>query len=188
MQILRLGLVPGGGTRSVTFEAHQNLTSDFAHVYVICISSGWWWNLCQQLYSRSKSPASTFKPPAEHPPRSENPDPAEGGHGLLSVSWAACQQDIDCGSSGPWGVREWGPGSSLEARLDWELGSSQTRSEPWAICHVPFLNESYCGREEFSSTTGARAKSYNVYFGYIYFTYIFKIHVNARIKNVSGEQ
>lgn len=42
MQILRLGLVPGGGTRSVTFEAHQNLTSDFAHVYVICISSGWW--------------------------------------------------------------------------------------------------------------------------------------------------
>lgn len=27
-------------------------------------------NLCQQLYSRSKSPASTFKPPAEHPPRS----------------------------------------------------------------------------------------------------------------------
>lgn len=94
-------------------------------------------NLCQQLDSRSKSPAAALKPPAERTRRSWNPDPAEGGHGLLSVSRAACQRDIDWGSSGPWGVRGWGPSSSLNARLDWELGSSQTRSQPWAICHVP---------------------------------------------------
>lgn len=53
---------------------------------------------CQQL----EPELPELQPPHSSLPLGPpNPDPAEGGHGPLSVSCAACQQDIDWGSSGP---------------------------------------------------------------------------------------
>lgn len=91
-------MVPGDGTLSVTFQAHQNLTTP--HVYVICMSH-------VPVDDRPLSAAvPKLQPPHSNlllsvPLGPPNPDPAEGGHGPLSVSCAACQQDFDWESSGP---------------------------------------------------------------------------------------
>lgn len=89
----------------------------------------------------------------------------------------------------PLGLEGWehGAGSSVNARLDWDLGSSEARSEPWAICHVPRTIPEWIipWQGGVWSHHGARVMSYNVYTGYIYQR---KIHMNARMKNFPEEQ
>lgn len=141
-QILQSMVIPGGGALSATFQAHQNLTSP--RVCVICTSHVPVddWPLSAAAVPKLQLPPHSNLLPSVPPPPSPalgppNPDPAEGEDMDLSVCPVlpvSRTLTVD-----PLGLEGWerGAGSSVNARLDWDLGSSEARSEPWAICHVP---------------------------------------------------
>ena len=134
-QILQSVLVPGDGTLSVTFQAYQTLSRLCdPHVPRPC-----WWST--SVSSCASAPASTFKLPAEPPP-----PPTFRSKQILTQQKA----DMDLSlcpvlpvsrtlTGDPLSLEGWeqGAGSTVNAGLDWDLGSWEARSEPWAICHVP---------------------------------------------------
>lgn len=189
-QILQSVIIPGGGALPATFQAHQSLTS--SHVYVICSSHVPVddWPLSAAVVPKLQLPPHSNHLPnvsSPLPPRSTKPWPSRRrGHGPLSVSCAACQQDIDWGSSGPWGVRAWG---WFQCECSIGLGSGEFGGQVGALGYLScssnhsWMNHSVAGR----SVAAPRGHVWCPIM-FIWVIYIsVKIHMNARMKNFPEE-